>query len=210
MSDLTNLNNLRNAFQIPESVTIAIGSVLSGVKTPFTPRLSDSFTIDNFVNQDPALYRSIQLGNPVMSDIQFLTGTYETNIVGVNKTYPSVRYSSVLLSVNQPKNLIRTKIQGRDGDVIEYIGMGNYEVTINGIITGSNGVRPIQDILDLKSVLDAPRSIDVASAYLQALNINKLVIESYTFEQQEGGYSYQTFSINAISDVSQELRLTNV
>lgn len=202
------LNAVRRAFQIPDSVTIIAGASLLPPK-PAAPAKQPNFQIDQTVTADPELYRST-LGTPVFTNIEFPAGQYETNTPGVFKDYGPMTLDAVLISVNQPKRVIETEIPGRDGTVKEYIGMGDYQVSINGILTGANGQMPLDDIAQLKAILDAPQAIDVASKYLTNLDIHSLVIKEYTFEQKEGGYSYQTFSITASSDIPQELRLANV
>jgi hypothetical protein len=128
----------------------------------------------------------------------------------VYKSWPQLRYEAVLITVNQAKKIVKTEIQGREGTVKEYIGMDDYAVQVNGVITASNGRHPATEISDLKKMLDAPIPIGVACAYLQNLNIMSMVVESYELGQQPGGYSYQQFSITFVSDVPQELRLSNV
>lgn len=163
--------------------------------------------IDLNTNQDNPLYFS-QLGTPVFTDLQFTGNSYDDNF-GVKKTFDTIKFDMILVTVSQSKNIITTAIQGRDGTVKEYIGMGDYSVTINGIITGSNGHYPLKEVRDLKNMLDAPIAIDIASWYLQNLDIHSLVIQDYELPQEQGGYSYQAFSINAISDTPQEIQIYN-
>lgn len=202
------INQIRRAFSIPESVTIIAATAIKG-NVPRSQAKAESFEIDNTPIQDQQLYSS-SLGTPVFADLEILGGSYETNVPGVVKTFEAIKFEAVLITVNQAKVIIKTQIQGRDGTVKEYIGMDDYEISINGVITGTNGVRPVDKIAALKKVTDAPISLDVVSAYLQALGINQITIDNCYFDQPEGSYAYQTFSINATSDEPQELRLTNV
>ncbi|KAA2242800.1 hypothetical protein F0L74_09740 [Chitinophaga agrisoli] len=117
---------------------------------------------------------------------------------------------TVLVTVAQSKKIIVTDIQGRDGTVKEYIGMGDYEVTINGIITGSNQHYPIDETHALKQMLDAPVPLVAVSWYLQNLDVYNLVVRDYAFAQEPGGYSRQLFTINCLSDTPIELLITNV
>jgi len=158
-------------------------------------------------NSDKELYRSL-LNTPVVSNLTFRGDTYTDNS-GVVKNFDSITYEAVLLNVSQAKKIIKTEIQGRDGTVKEYIGMDDYQVTINGIITGPNGKYPYEDVRALKDLLDAPIPIVVICQFLQNLDVHTIVIENYELPRQEGGYSYQQFSITAISDVPQELRIKN-
>lgn len=218
------LNQIRQAFAIPDSVVIVNGlriqSHLSFDQAAVNARRFQSptrakaanapnFSIDQSSNLDPELYRS-DLGTPVYTNVEFLAGEYETNTPGVFKQFGPLRYEAVVITVSQAKVIIKTPIQGRNGKVKEYIGDDDYAVTINGIICGPNGHYPIDEVAALKKILDAPKAIGVASAHLQNLGIHDLVVEDYTVDQKEGGYSYQTFSISCSSDILQELRLTNV
>jgi hypothetical protein len=153
---------------------------------------------------DPAMYLSA-LGTPVVADIVFEGGTYTDDETGRQITFQSVTLATVLVSMSQPKRIIRTEIQGRDGSVKEYIGMDDYQVTIQGVITGANGVYPFQAVAELHKILKAPITIPVVSAYLQLFDIFSLVVVDFSFDQEPGGYSKQNFIINAISDKPVEL-----
>jgi hypothetical protein len=95
---------------------------------------------------------------------------------------------------------------GRNGTVKEYIGEGDASISFKGVITGKNGHYPIEKVELLKQIIQAPISIPVVCKYLNDLDIHTIVFEDRILDQQEGGYSYQTFSLNAISDTPQELK----
>lgn len=149
------------------------------------------------------------MGTPVYSNIHFLDVQYTDNHGRTIQTQGKT-YDAVLITVTQAKKIIRTEIQGRDGTVPEYIGLDDYKVQVNGIITSANGVRPTDEILTLKKMLDAPVAIDVACDYLQALGIHSLIVDSYEMGQEAGGYAYQTFSIACSSFVPVQLRLNGI
>ena len=156
--------------------------------------------------KDPALYTSL-LGTPVVCDLTFNSVTYTDN-AGNQRTTPPLTFVTVLLDVSQAKKIITTEIQGRDGTVKEYIGMDDYNISINGIITGTNGSYPQNEVNNLKRMLDAPVAIPVVSTYLTALGIYNVVVKEFSFDQEAGGYSKQNFSITALSDFPIELILT--
>lgn len=162
--------------------------------------------IDQTITRDKELYRS-SLGTPVFTDLTLKGGTYTDNN-GRSVTFEDMVFVTVLMFVSQGKNIVKTKIQGRNGTVKEYIGDDDYQVTINGIITGKNGSYPVDDVAKLKAICNAPIAFDVVSTYLQNLDVYSLVIESYAFDQQPGGYSQQNFTLNCISDQPVELQIT--
>ena len=89
----------------------------------------------------------------------------------------------------------------------EYIGLDDYIVQVFGMVTGSNGVEPVQQRIDLNKMLIAPVPIEVVCPYLQNLGIHLLIVESYDLPQDPGGVSYQKFSINFRSETPKELRI---
>ena len=209
MSSENTLIQLRRAFKIPDSVLIVTGEKLNLTKSHTGKQPGSSkYNIPQGPTPDAPVATSV-LNTPVYTNIRFLPKTYTDN-TGKSITTDDLTYDAVLITVSQSKKIIKTEIQGRDGTVKEYIGMDDYHVQVNGIITGSNGVHPAQDIARLKKMLDAPVAIDVVSAYLQNLGVHSLVVEDSTFAQEAGGYSYQTFSISFISDIPQQLRLNGV
>ena len=171
---------------------------------------------------EPVAFSS--LGTPIYSDLilkglKYVDGVTKKEVVLLNNRFTTdteaadnqngfyQRLETVLLTIDQPIRIVKTEIQGRDGTVKEYIGKDDAKITINGIITGTNGAYPQAEVARLKAWLDAPISKGVTARWLDNLGITNLVVESYNFPQTEGGYSYQMFSINAISDAPIELKI---
>jgi hypothetical protein len=149
--------------------------------------------------RDPELYKS-SLGTPVMANLIFDAVTYTDFNTKQQITTPRMQFDTVLLTVDRPKRVVKTEIQGRNGTVKEYIGFDDYGVTINIIIPGSNGRYPVEEVLALWKVLDAPVAIPVISNYLNNLGVYYLVLESPTMPQEAGRYSQQPITIKAVSD----------
>lgn len=181
--------------------------------------------IDSFDQSDGGITFS-ELGTPVFSNLTFQSVTY-TDTDGTEVTTPEMTFDTVIIDVMFPRNIIKTVIQGKNGTVKEYIGEGDAEIGFRGMITtgqaflvngenqaphdkSMNGVAPVDAINALKKILKAPVPIPVVSAYLQNLDINSVVFEDRTLGQEEGGYSYQTFSINAVQDVPIELQISGL
>lgn len=159
---------------------------------------------------DQALYTSI-LGTPVFCDLSLGdttnpgANTYIDNN-GIQRTFDPMTFATVLMTINQCKNIEKTKIQGRDGTIKEYIGLSDYLVTINGILPGSNGVYPKDDVAALKQILTAPIALVAVSWWLQVWDIHYLVIDDFDVPQLPGEQSQQTFSLRASSDALQEIQ----
>lgn len=154
------------------------------------------------------LNKSDYSGIPVFADIKLVGGTYTDNISGNLVSFPDIIIDAVLVTCDFTARIIKTEIQGRDGTVKEYIGEDDAVITIQGIITGKNGVYPKTEVNSLNQWRKAPISKKAICGYLQNLGIDNLVVENFTLPQIAGGYSYQTFTMNCISDKPVELIIT--
>ena len=146
------------------------------------------------------------LGNPVYCDIEFTATSYQDRS-GATVQLEALKLQTVLMVVDQQKKIITTPIDGADGEVVEYIGLGNYQLQINGVIDGQNGVHPKDEVAALLNICKAPKALNVVSWYLQQFDIDKIVITDFTFPQVPGGYSSQQFSIYAISNKMVETKI---
>lgn len=182
---------------------------IRGVATIQKPSTSSNqFTgkIDQATFADPELYPS-DLGTSVFADVTFESITYQ-DATGKDVVTPNMVFQSILVNVSFPRNIVKTQIQGRNGTVKEYIGEDDAIITFKGIITGRNGQYPAAQIYALRQMIKAPYAIPVTSTHLQNLGIYSVVFEDSEFEQEEGSYSYQVFSLNAVSDIPQELQIS--
>lgn len=184
-----------------------------GVRSVMIPKAKEndyesSRLSSGFQSPDAKLYDS-KIGTPVYADVTLEGGTYTDNITGREVVFPTIKIDSVLLTVSFASRIIKTEIQGRNGTVKEYIGEDDASVTIQGVITGWNGHYPAAEVSALNEWRRAPIAKNVTSTYLQNLGITSLVVEGMSVPQIAGGYSYQTFTINCVSDIPVELKIVS-
>jgi len=153
----------------------------------------------------PLLYKS-ELGTQVMADVTFKSVSW-TDVKGKRHVTKQQTFQAILIDLTFPRNIVKTEIQGRNGTVKEYIGEGDAQIAFRGVITGQNGQYPESKVQDLMQLLKAPIPIEVICSYLNNKGVFSIVFEDRTLSQEEGGYSYQTFSLNAISDIPIELQI---
>ena len=153
----------------------------------------------------PLLYKS-ELGTQVMADVTFKSVSW-TDVKGKRHVTKQQTFQAILIDLTFPRNIVKTEIQGRNGAVKEYIGEGDAQIAFRGVITGQNGQYPESKVQDLMQLLKAPIPIEVICSYLNNKGVYSIVFEDRTLSQEEGGYSYQTFSLNAISDTPIELQI---
>jgi hypothetical protein len=167
--------------------------------SPYVIGKGDTQDVTNFVSQ---------LGTPVYSNVIFNAGqVFASNGNKIN-SWEDFRIDDVLFQVSQGKKIVTTEIQGRDGTVKEYIGLDDFQVQITGRLNGKYNVNPKEQTKQLKEILDAGQPLAITNWWLQNLGITDIVVQNYSFEQTEGEYSTQYFTINAISDKVVEATIT--
>ena len=155
---------------------------------------------DGFIDGDEPTEKFVsKLGTIVYSNIIFNAGSI-LNGTEIVESWDDFRIDDVLLNVSQSKKIVTTEIQGRDGTVKEYIGLDDFQIQITGRLNGTYNVNPKDLTRQLKIILSAGQPLEVTSWYLQNLDITDIVVKDFNFGQNEGEYSTQYFTINAISD----------
>lgn len=196
LSTLVRIYNLQN-IRVPDvrDNNYQAGTVQSGYTQPDPTRASKLYP------QNKGGY----LGIPVFADVTLQGGFYTDEVTGNRVDYPEIRLECVLVTAAFTARIVKTEIQGRAGTVKEYIGEDDAKITIQGVITGPNGVYPQNEVNALNQWRRAPVTKGVVCGFLQNLGVSNLVVEDCTLPQIAGGYSYQTYIINCISDLPVEL-----
>lgn len=172
-----------------------------------------------------------QLGTAVYDNIVFPAGQY-VDLQDNVQVYNEVALDAVTLRVNRTKEIIVSRIAGREGNVKEYVTTNDYEITINAIIAPPlyttdqlaqlsvnfiPGVQEARSALQLVppneptdamnniALLEAvPDRLEIRSKFLQNyFAINFVVIESMTIERLAAD-SY-TLRIQCFSDIIPDL-----
>jgi len=158
-----------------------------------------SFTIPDIVTEDQ-VGRSY-LGTPVIDNLEFPAGAY-TDLDGNTITYGAVVIDTVIFEVSKPRHIVKTSIQGRNGDVKEYISDGDYIITCRGIISNKDNVIPESQIRAFVQVMEVPQQLPVVSLFLNDMfEIFNIVIERWNVMQADGKRNEVPFSFTASSDV---------
>ena len=188
MSQLIKVFNLSNLKSIPV------------IKNSFDGR------IDQATNQDTPLYIS-EMVTPVFVNLKFMATPWNDRYHDKHGMSPEMIFNTVLCSISQTKKIVETEILGLEGAISEYIGLNPYDITINGIITGSNRHYPAAEVKTLNEIISIPDGIDVSSSFLNMFGIHRIIITDCELSQEAGRYSQQAFTIRAISDVPIELQM---
>lgn len=163
--------------------------------------------------QNLAYDKTSWMGTPIFDAFKFSGGFNYINDEGVNvivKDGFSLDYC--LLTVNQTKNIITTSIQGAPGTVKEYIGLGDYQITVQGMLIERSANVPALGLAGestLKDFLNAPIPLSISCNFLDFFKINTIVVQSYRIEQIAGSRNAVNISMELLSEYAPELQVKN-
>lgn len=110
-----------------------------------------------------------------------------------------------ILKVNENKNILMTKVQGRDLSRKEYISGGDYMISITGkIVSPYQDVYPTEEVSNLLKILRHRGVIKCRSPFLDIFEISTMIVLSYDFPQVIGFSNIQNYVINAVFEKSIE------
>jgi len=140
--------------------------------------------------------------NKVAEAVKFIAAVKDTNydINGINGISGDFVFERCIITCEQAKNIITTSILGKNGTVKEYIGLNDYEISLDVMIFGKNGLYPRDKVDALRKYLTYQFAINIECPYLNKLGINYIVIRDFDVSMEEGGISQQRVHIRALSD----------
>lgn len=113
-----------------------------------------------------------------------------------------------LMDVNKSKHIVKSKVQGFDGTVKEFISDNDFMIRIRGVLTNdSRNDLPFDEVEALNQIVDRKVSLDVESQFLNLFGIYNLVITKAHFPASEKFVNVQPYVLDCISDREVELIL---
>lgn len=195
---------LISGFGLPLVQRALIGNISAGeddgaeLKSRFGTPVYDTFTFVKPVE-----------GEWVEYTYNSKTNSYDSEDLGIKLIKEDLVIENCIVEVNQAKRIITTEVAGFDaGTVKEYIGLGDFQVTLRGFFdTNSPNQYPKEQVDKLNTFLIAPINISFSSRFLDDLLPPgyDLVVTGYNFFQNQGLRNVQYFEINFISDGNFEI-----
>ncbi len=132
-------------------------------------------------------------------------------LIKTNLVLPTLRVDAVTVSATRTKNIVKTKIEGRDSTIKEHISNGDFSISMNGLIAEDFATQdyPKGKLFLLRQFLDAPYSLPITHAILNRLGVYEIVIDSYSIPSIEGTKNIQKFTAQATSDEFSEIIIRN-
>ena len=86
-------------------------------------------TFINGIQDDLTPVGISQLGTVVFDNVLFPAGSY-VDLNGITQNYSEVKLDSVAMVINLPKNIVRSRVSGRNGTIKEYISDDDFQIDI--------------------------------------------------------------------------------
>lgn len=143
-------------------------------------------------------------GTPVRDAVEFLAGSYIT-AKGVNQ-FEGLIIQDATIDAARVKNIVTTQTVGDAGEFVEFIGNGNYDITINVNVNEAQGVFPFADFSKLIDIVNAPAVIEVSCDFLNQLGIYAIVITRHNLTNSAGFVNQQRITIEAKEYINLNLK----
>ena len=106
---------------------------------------------------------------------------------------------TALVNINSDKNLIISKVQGRDYSRKELVSNGDINFTVTGhILSNAPEVYPAQEVQKFIQIMQYKGIVKINNIILDQFNIDGIIIKDFSLTPKEGYKSQQDYTFNAI------------
>jgi hypothetical protein len=128
-------------------------------------------------------------------------------IAFISKNKYNYYLTNVNINVTRQNKIVTTALTGLKNSVKEFVYAEDYKVIVSGMLLNEKpNAFPINDLRSVIKMLEDEGQIAVESIYLNAFEIDTLVLESYDIPQSGNKYvNQQDFTLTFLSDKDVEL-----
>jgi len=181
-------------------------------------RLATSFSFLDVSDYQSYLNTPVY-GSFTFGDLKNLSANNYIDQFGETKSFTPLKFHECTYQIAQSKNIITTPLQGYNGTIKEYVSDGDFEISIDGVLSGiynpvsksffSSSLYPERYVRDMVRAIKVPAAIPVTNNILGPIfGIDYVVVTSYKFLRDTAGMNYQRFQLNLISDRPIEIVLS--
>lgn len=107
--------------------------------------------------------------------------------------------TTALVTINSDKNIITTRVTGRDYSRKELVSNGDIKFSVSGQITsGRPDVYPTEEVKKFIKVMQYKGIVKINNQMLDQFGISHIVITDFSLSPREGYKAMQTYSFSAI------------
>lgn len=114
-----------------------------------------------------------------------------------------------MIEIRGAKNIVTTPIDGMDGTFKELFSIGDYRVTIRGIVIQEDGTDnyPDVEVRAIRDLCESKTDLRISNQLTTIFGITNVVIVDYEFGVIEGANGTQPYVINCLSDKDIDIEL---
>lgn len=173
---------------------ISTDGLMLGIKVDKAVKISQSFP--NFrmgTNIDDT-------GTDKSTDITGNTNSSNSVLNNIGESDTLVWYdTTALVTINSDKNIITTRVTGRDYSRKELVSNGDIKFSVSGQITsGRPDVYPAEEVKKFIKVMQYKGIVKINNQMLDQFGISHIVITDFSLSPKEGYKAMQSYSFSAI------------
>ncbi len=129
----------------------------------------------------------------------------DNSLILKNANNTQIALIGVKIDVTKANKIVETSLVNREGKVKEFIQADDYTITVKGNLYGDRNKFPLESLQQLLEVLRPNQNMEIASPYLEAFGICKVVLTDAKFLQDQMRYfNVMPFSLGIKSDFEYE------
>lgn len=163
---------------------------------------------------------AFMMGVPLKNKIPVSQKVVESNNAKPEVTYHNMNFSSdtlvwwdctAIVTVNSERNLIATRVAGRDYSRKELVSNGDISISVTGRMNSHlPDIYPSSEVKKFIQIMNYKGAIKVNSQFLSMLGIDRIVIQNFNMPQKEGYKNLQDYTFTAIGmQPSKETKVEN-
>lgn len=153
--------------------------------------------------------KSTQLGTPIGDKFIVFTLPNSTDLANIDLTLTQKSVGELsglvledpIITISRDKEIIRTKVNGLDGDIVEVVSNGTYDINIIGVFASDNFWKYDSDnIKILEDAFAYKQALEVISPYLNDIfKIYNVVLVNHKIAQSTEFTNVTAYEINCIA-----------
>lgn len=147
-------------------------------------------------------YDALMLAIPVAQKVNMTISKYSNG----NKVEQNIQSdhlvwydTTALINLSSDKDLILTRVTGRDYSRKELVSNGDLNFSISGHISSNMpDIYPTKEVQKFRQIMQYKGIIEINNEFLDQWGVKKIVIKSFNLPQNEGNKSVQDYSFEAV------------
>lgn len=146
-----------------------------------------------------ALMLSIPVSNPINISVRKIGARSEEILENIQSDHLVWYDTTALVNLSSDKDLILTRVTGRDYSRKELISNGDLNFSVSGHITSNMpDIYPSAEVQKFRQIMQYKGIVEINNEFLDQWGVKKIVIKSFNLPSNEGNKAIQDYSFEAV------------